>query len=83
MTEITKPCAKFCKYKYSLMFYLLASLFMVIIILKSFSQHFFKFLREALKKVIFNGHAQLKRGEVKGCAIKEKRTFLITFFLNL
>ena len=28
MTEITKPCAKFCKYKYSLMFYLLASLFM-------------------------------------------------------
>ena len=28
MTEITKPCANFCKYKYSLMFYLLASLFM-------------------------------------------------------
>ena len=30
MTIITKPCANFCKYKYSLMFYLLAILFMAL-----------------------------------------------------
>ena len=37
MTEITKPCANFCKYKYSLMFYLLASLFMVAVYYNSAS----------------------------------------------